>query len=488
MGQGRGSGVEAKGLVVIHRSHHVTAAVQGVVVVCVQALAFVHPGKVAGGDGGIHQVASPFVKDICVGSCVADGAQDGLGVGGGGIAVVVTQHHAGVIGIGTHHGNGDAILLERQHVVLVLEEHDGFPGGLGGQGGVGGAAQLLFTQLGPGELFGRVEHTQLETGFQDASEVHVNLGFRDETLLNGFGEGFEAGAAFHVRAGKDGIGRCAGGVRMGAVLAGVVEVTDGAAVRHNQAAEAPLVAEDVREEPVAAAAGISLIALVCAHHFLDVAVLHNLAEGGEVGLPKVPHGDGYVKAVPVGLRAAVNGKMLGAGVQLEVFLVRSLHGQHGLGAHYGVEERVLAGGLLAASPAGIPENVHIGAPEGEAVVPDVAVGLRYAHLVVVRGIPDGPCLIRHGGVNLILLGGIESGAQGNHLREDGNVVVADAVTGLVPPVVGGDAQPVHGDGAVHHKADFLFRREQGHKVVHPLVQGEPGILERIVVVLAPDGQ
>ena len=41
---------------------------------------------------------------------------------------------------------------------------------------------------------------------------------------------------------------------------------------------------------------------------------------------------------------------------------------------------------------------------------------------------------------------------------------------------------------VHHEADFLFRREQGHKVVHPLIQGEPGILERIVVVLAPDGQ
>ena len=76
-----------------------------------------------------------------------------------------------------------------------------------------------------------------------------------------------------------------------------VEVVDGAAVGHHYAAESPLVAEDVLEQPVAGAAGLALIAVVCAHDFLDISVLDDGLECGKVGLPEVAHGDGYVESV-----------------------------------------------------------------------------------------------------------------------------------------------------------------------------------------------
>ena len=485
MRQCRRGGVQRERLVVIHRRNHVAAAVQAVVIIGMEALPVIHTPDVAGSDGRIHQVAGAFVKDVGARSGFANGLQNGLGIGSRGVTVVVAQQHAGVIGIGAHHRDGDVFLPQRQNVVLVLQEHDGLPGGFGGQDGVGVAAQLFLAQLGPGKLFGRVEHSQLEAGFQDTAQVHVYFGFGNKSLLNGLGEGFEAGAAFHVGAGKHRIGRCRGGIGVGTMLTGIIEVADGAAVRHHQTAETPFVAEDVGQEPVAAAARVPFIALVGAHHLLHVAVLHNLAEGGQVSLPQVPHGYGNVETVPVGLGAAVYGKMLGAGVQLEVFLVRALHAQHGLGAHDGVQVRVFAGGFLAAPPAGITKNVHVGAPESEAVVPDVTVGFRNAQLVMIRSVPHGAGLIGDGGINLVLLGSVEGGAQGNYLREYRHVVVADAVASFVPPVVGRNIQPVHRDGPVHHQADFLFRSEQGQEIVYPLVQGKTGILERIVVVLAP---
>ena len=43
--------------------------------------------------------------------------------------------------------------------------------------------------------------------------------------------------------------------------------------------------EDVLEKPVAAAARLALVAVVCAHYFLDVAVFHYGLESRKVGLP-----------------------------------------------------------------------------------------------------------------------------------------------------------------------------------------------------------
>ena len=147
------------------------------------------------------------------------------------------------------------------------------------------------------------------------------------------------------------------------MLAGVVEVADGAAVSHYDAGKTPFVAEDILKETVAAAAGLSLITLVCAHNFLHVGILHNRAEGREVSLPEVAHRNFGVEAVAVSLGATVHCVVLCAGVDLEVFLVVTLHSFHSLDAHHSVEVGVLAGSLLSAAPAGIAEDVDVGTPE-----------------------------------------------------------------------------------------------------------------------------
>ena len=76
-------------------------------------------------------------------------------------------------------------------------------------------------------------------------------------------------------------------------------------------------------------------------------------------------------------------------------------------------------------------------------MPDAAVGLVHAQLMMVGGVPNGAGLIGHGGVNFKLLGCVECGAQGNYLREYGYIVIAYSVAGLIPPVVGRNVKTVN---------------------------------------------
>ena len=139
--------------------------------------------------------------------------------------------------------------------------------------GVCRTAQVSFAQVGPGKVLCRVEHSQLDAGLEDAAKVDVDVIFGDETSLHSLDEGSVARAALHVCTRQDCIGRSCRSVGMGVVLAGVVEVSDGAAVSHHDAAESPFLAEDFLQETVAAAAGLAFIALVCAHNFLHVGFL-----------------------------------------------------------------------------------------------------------------------------------------------------------------------------------------------------------------------
>ena len=61
---------------------------------------------------------------------------------------------------------------------------------------------------------------------------------------------------------------------MGVVLARVVEVADGATVSNDDAGETPFITEDVLKQAVAAAARLTLVTLVGAHHFLHVGFLN----------------------------------------------------------------------------------------------------------------------------------------------------------------------------------------------------------------------
>ena len=71
----------------------------------------------------------------------------------------------------------------------------------------------------------------------------------------------------------------------------------GTAVRYYQSLEAPLVAQNVCEQTVAAAARLTLVAVVCAHDFLYVGFGNQSLESRQVSLPKVAHRHAYVKSV-----------------------------------------------------------------------------------------------------------------------------------------------------------------------------------------------
>ena len=232
---------------------------------------------------------------------------------------------------------------------------------------------------------------------------------------------------------------------MGLMLATGIEVVDGTAVRYNQSLESPLVAQDIGQQTVTAAAGLALIAVVCAHNLLNVSLGYQSLECRQVGLPQVTLAYAYIEAVTVSLQTAVNGIVLGAGVCFVVLGVVALHTFYKSGSHLTCQVRVLTAGLLAASPARVTEYIDVGAPERESLMPCTAGSAGLAELVVVRCVPMRACLIGHCGVNLKLLCIVPCGGKCDCLREYGSTVHADTVASLRPPVVGGNAKAVNRD-------------------------------------------
>ena len=92
----------------------------------------------------IRQLAGLFVDDLGTWHCGLDAVEQRVGVSLGGGAAVVTIEHAGVIGVGTYHGDGLDRFGERQHTVVV-QKHHRLSGGLCGQGIVALAADDLRT-------------------------------------------------------------------------------------------------------------------------------------------------------------------------------------------------------------------------------------------------------------------------------------------------------------------------------------------------------
>ena len=270
---------------------------------------------------------------------------------------------------------------------------------------------------------------------------------------------------------------------MGSVLVPVEEVVDGVAVSEDDVLVSPLVAEDIGEEPVAAAARLSLVTVVCAHNFLYVAVNYKRLEGGEIGLPEVTHGYPGVEAVAQGLRSAVHRIVLCTSVGLEIFLVVALHSQYGLYSKDAGQIRVLSAGLLSASPARVTEDVDVRTPEGQFRISGNIVGA-HANVedVVVRAVPVGAGLVRYGVEHVKEQFGIEGRCHSHRLRINGVPAGAHAVAGLAPPVVGRNSKAVDGYGLVHHKAHLLLRSKQGDQIVHPGFIGELWILERVLVI------
>ena len=196
--ESRGGCVKVKRLGVIYRSYGVAGPVEAVVIISVKSFAVVDARDVVIGNIRVSEVAGALVNDLCAGGCVLDCAEDGLGVGCGRIAVVVTKDHACVVGVRTYYCNGDVVLAQRQDIVIVLKKDDGLAGSLLCEFGVSGAAEVCLAEVCPRKVLCRVEHAELEARGKDAAYVHVDVGLGDESLRYGVKESPVAGTAFYV--------------------------------------------------------------------------------------------------------------------------------------------------------------------------------------------------------------------------------------------------------------------------------------------------
>ena len=182
----------------------------------------------------------------------------------------------------------------------------------------------------------------------------------------------------------------------------------------------------------------------------------------------------------------MHGVVLGTGVGFEIVVVVALHAENGLHAQNSVQIGVFTAGLLSASPTRVAEDVDVGTPEGELGVTGI-VGHTHGNveqlgIAVVGAVPVGTGLVGHGGEHVVDQLVAERCGHTDGLRIDGVASLTNSVTGLAPPVVGGDVQAVDGDRLVHHQTDLLLGGEQREEVLNTLGVRECGVQIRILEV------
>lgn len=207
--------------------------------------------------------------------------------------------------------------------------------------------------------------------------------------------------------------------------------------------------------------------------FLDAAPKRRLEGVGHVlvshlGIERVP-----VEGAP--LLEVVRGVVLAAGGEHEGAVVAlGLEAGDVLDGVGGGEGGVLAGGLLAAAPAGVAEDVDVWGPEGEAGLGGVVHGAGLEGDGAGEGAPEGAVEGGGGEDDLGELGGGGNGAGG---EVDAGAVGGDAVEGLGPPLVVGEAEAGEGGGVVGEEGDLFGEGEEGEEGVGPGRDGEGGVAE-----------
>ena len=241
------------------------------------------------------------------------------------------------------------------------------------------------------------------------------------------------------------------------------EVANGTAIAGDDAVEAPLVAQYLLLISRLGAAGLTVDTLVGAHHLGHLGLLHQCLEGGQIGLPEIALGQIlYIKLVAVPLRSAMHGKVLGAGQQLAILLVRALQTVNHGHTHARGEVGILAVGLLTTTPTWIAEDVDVRCPERQALIAlDVARTLGL--LSFYAGLVADSC--KYLFKQRIIERCCHADGDGEH---SGVAIAAHAVQRLVPPLELGYAHSGDGGRVVHHQTYFLFECQSAQQIVGTL--------------------
>ncbi len=343
-------------------------------------------------------------------------------------AVVIADQGKAAVGVGADHAHSSDSFHIQGKQPGVFEQDAGFPGRLLGQ------RQMLLTFYNLiGDFVKRAalaQNAQQIPGGKQPLRRRGDLLLRDQPLPDRSEDAPVAVPAVEVAAVLQRQGHGLGG-GVGDHMP-LVEIPDGPAVRYHVAPEPPFAPQEIRQEGSASAAGFAVGAVIGPHDRLHARVYHAGLKGGQVGLRHILGGGLGVEAVAEILRAAVDGEMLGAGGGLHNRPV-PLEAPDVGRAQPGGQIGVLAVRLMPPSPAGVPEDIDIGGPEGQTLedVPVLLCGIGVVFRPPLRS-SHVPQLFQQ----LI----VKHGRKANGLREaGGRPSPGHAVEGLVPPVVGGDA-------------------------------------------------
>ena len=273
-------------------------------------------------------------------------------------------------------------------------------------------------------------------------------------------------SAVKVRSSLNGFGYRGGGIRAVIMPARHIEIGYGPAVRYYEAFVAPFSAKDVIDKVVVGAAWDSAEAVVGYHHFLYSGLHHKVLESREVGFPKVPFAYFGIEGVPVPLRPGMHGEMLCAGVGLEYRGVgRPLKASHYGHAKLSGKIWVFSICLHSPSPPGIPENIDVGSPEGNAFVPTYMTFF-YGHTVLDAG------FVAYCAEDAVQEGLVKRGRHADWHGEHCCLSVSgNTVKGLVPPVVRRNPKGIYSLGVVHHERCLFLNGHFGNELFGPFLGG-----------------
>ncbi|MNM73141.1 hypothetical protein D3C81_848590 [compost metagenome] len=249
------------------------------------------------------------------------------------------------------------LLLQRQHRVIVLQQHDRTPRGIARQGIVFGDMRLIGLTRRVQRTVRIIEQTDGLLQLQDAAHRGIQHRHRHIARSHQAGQVTVVEAALHaqVQARHEGL---AGGVH----FVGSVTVRDqfhvGGVVGNHHAVELPLIAQQLGEQR-AVGAGRHAVDVVEGAHHAQCAGFQRGLERRQVGVAQGLRRDIHLRVFHAGGHRAIGGEMLGRGQQrvfgLQVIALETAHAGHGEGS---AQHHVLARPFGATAPTLVAGDIH----------------------------------------------------------------------------------------------------------------------------------
>ena len=235
----------------------------------------------------------------------------------------------------------------------------------------------------------------------------------------------------------------------------LVKILDRPAVRYKMSLKAPVLPQDLLKLS-AGAAGLSIGTVIGPHYGLYTGFLYQRLKCRKVGFLHVLWRSFRIKFMTDGFRPGMHGIMLGAGSRLHGIPV-SLQPLHISHTHPAGQIGILSISLMSAAPAGITENIHIGSPEGQALV---NVTVFFSGICIVFSTSLGGNHIRH----LFHQCGIKGGSDADRLWKNRSLSCScHPMDAFVPPVICRHSETGNGGSSVFQLGSLFLQRHLCHQ-------------------------